>query len=62
MISSCQLRVGRNILYTTEQKQMYYVFFVHLVVNSIKGFIDNISQLGTISLLQKTYVRFEAPL
>jgi hypothetical protein len=41
---------------------MYYLFFVHLIVNSTKEFIDNISQLGTILLLQKTYVRFEASL
>jgi len=60
-MSSCQLRVGRNILYKTKQKQVYYIFFVHIVLHSAKGFIENLSQLDTLSLLQKSYVRVEAP-
>jgi hypothetical protein len=30
--------------------------------SALKELTKNISQLGTLSLLQKTYVRFEAPL
>jgi len=61
-IPSRQLRVGSNNIYTKGQKQRFYIFFVHLVVNSTKDLIENISEVGTLSLLQKTYVRFEAPL